>query len=254
VQDVGYEHEDRYRDMRLDRHLEYDIDSFKVIRNTFSPFLKPNQEVPAPLIAELYQKYSTGEPYHLYPDVKKFFLEVQKYRRSSSSAELQWPYEKIVVGIITNSDDRVPSILESFDLQIAPRRFGGSAQNDKDSWIPKDIEFVVQSYDVGYEKPDPRIFDAATSMLENFLAEDEQGLSAEDFEQLYVGDELENDFDGATGAGWHAVLLDRNGVMDKAKNFRIGKVGLKDKEGKERKIIMARSLLDLGIWRPRTDS
>jgi FMN phosphatase YigB (HAD superfamily) len=236
--------------MHLDYGLNFDIDVFKVIRNTFSPFLKSNQDVPAPLIAELYEKYSTGEPYQLYPDVKKFFLEVQKYRRSSLTAEFQWPYQNIVVGIITNSDDRVPSILESFDLQIAPRRFGVFTQDDKDSWIPKDIEFVVQSYDVGFEKPDHRVFDAATSMLANFLAEDKQELSADDFEKLYVGDELENDYDGATAAGWHAVLLDRNGVMDKAKNFRIGRVGLKDKEKNERKIIMTRSLLDLGIWRP----
>jgi FMN phosphatase YigB (HAD superfamily) len=202
------------------------VDISKVIRNTFSPFLKSNQDVPTALIDELYQKYSTGEPYRLYPDVKNFFLEVQKYRRSSPTPDLQWPYQKIVVGIITNSDDRVPGILQSFDLQIAPRRFGVSTQDDQDSWIPKDIEFVVQSYDVGYEKPDHRIFTAATSMLTDFLAEDKQGLDTDDFEKLYVGDDLENDYDGATAAGWHAVLLDRTGIMDRAKNFRIGTVGL----------------------------
>jgi len=160
-----------------------------------------------------------------------------------------WPFEKTIVGIITNSDDRVPGILQSFGLNINPRRFSTTSKPTKYASTRDDVDFVVLSYDVGHEKPDRRIFHAAESMLTEMGSREDSGLAAGDFEKLYVGDDLEKDYDGARAAGWYAVLLDRNGVMDKAKGFRIGKVGLKDKEGKERRVLMARSLADLEDWR-----
>ena len=60
-----------------------------------------------------------------------------------------------------------------------------------------DIDFVMLSYDVGFEKPDSKIFDATKQMLpgqERFV---------------HVGDDLQKDYLGAKRAGWEGVLLDR---------------------------------------------
>lgn len=222
-----------------------------MIRNTFTPFLKSGQQVPPALITELYQSYSGKEPYSLYPDVKKFFLELHKYKDTSKIHERPWPFERIVVGIISNSDDRMPGILQSFGLQIGPRRISTSSIVNTHSLTGNDIDFVVLSYDVRHEKPDRQIFDAATSLLAEIPGEEGEQLNADDFEKLYVGDDLEKDYYGANAAGWHSILLDRNGVMDKAKNFRFRRVGLEDKNGMEHKVLMARSLLDLELWEPR---
>lgn len=107
---------------------------------------------------------------------------------------------------------------------------------------------MALSYDVGHEKPDGRIFDAATQMLAETAASKDKGLNVDDFDKLYVGDDLAKDYDGAKAAGWYAVLLDRSGIMQASEKFRFGQVGMEDKEGKERKVLMARSLNDLELW------
>ncbi|KAF1920796.1 hypothetical protein BDU57DRAFT_509230 [Ampelomyces quisqualis] len=222
-----------------------------VIHNTFTAFMPLGRTVPMEAIKELYQMYSSKKGYVLYPDVKDFFAELQKYNRDGPTQKLKWPYKRVVVGIITNSDDRTRGVLETLDLNVASRRFGTSAQWDPEPSSSKDIEFVVQSYDVGHEKPDHRIFDAATTMLEQVLAAESSETTPDDFEKLYVGDELEKDFDGARRAGWHAVLVDRNGVMSSSTKFRYGRVNLMDHKP-QIEVIMARSLFDLGMWEPRT--
>jgi hypothetical protein len=124
-----------------------------------------------------------------------------------------WTWEKTVVGIITNSDDRVPSVLESFGLKIGPRRVGTSGQRIAQANLDDDVSFVVLSYDVGIEKPDRRIFDAAAQMLRETIAESSGGdglVSAGEFSKLYVGDSMEHDYFGAKEAGWDAVLVDRS--------------------------------------------
>jgi FMN phosphatase YigB (HAD superfamily) len=230
--------------------IEIILTPSKVIHNTFTPFMPPERTVPMALIKELYQMYSSKEGYQLYPDVRDFFAELQKYNRYGPTQKLKWPYKRVVVGIITNSDDRTRKILRSFDLNVAKRRFGTSAQWDPEPSSSKDIEFVVQSYDVGHEKPDHRMFDAATAMLEEVLLAEHSETTSDTFEKLYVGDDLEKDFDGARTAGWHAVLVDRNGVMSSSPKFRYGRVNLIDRKPQV-EVIMAKSLFHLGMWEPR---
>ena len=62
------------------------------------------------------------------------------------------------------------------------------------------FEFVIDSGEVGVEKPDPRIFRIALDRL---------GLQASDV--LYVGDLYEVDVVGARAAGLDVVLLDASG-------------------------------------------
>jgi HAD superfamily hydrolase (TIGR01662 family) len=81
------------------------------------------------------------------------------------------------IAVVSNADGRVRGLLESAGLSRL-------------------LEFVVDSAEVGVEKPDPRIFHAATERL---------GL--EPSECAYVGDIYEIDVVGAERAGLSAILV-----------------------------------------------
>ena len=100
-----------------------------------------------------------------------------------------------LVGIITNSDDRVPYILSSFGLRVGGWRYGNDCWTS--SKAEDDIQFVMMSYDVGSEKPDAEMFNLTKQMLpgqERFL---------------HIGDDLQKDYYAAKRAGWEGFLLDR---------------------------------------------
>ncbi len=84
----------------------------------------------------------------------------------------------VTLGVVSNSDGRITSVLE---------RCG----------ITHFFQVIVDSHDVGVEKPDPRIFDFALSKAQ---ARPEQ--------TLYVGDIYSIDVVGAKRAGIHPVLID----------------------------------------------
>lgn len=133
----------------------------------------------------------------------------------SSNLSAQWPWQHTIVGIITNSDDRIPDVLSSFGLKIGSRRVGKRLGDIAQADPREDVSFVVLSYDTGYEKPEHQIFDAAIWMLEECLAaeaKDGRDMSTEDFEKLMVGDNIDHDVLGARRAGWNSLLLDREGV------------------------------------------
>jgi putative hydrolase of the HAD superfamily len=87
----------------------------------------------------------------------------------------------LVLGVVSNSDGRITSVLE---------RCG----------ITHFFQVIVDSHDVGVEKPDPRIFDFALTKAQ---ARPEQ--------TLYVGDIYSIDVIGAERAGIHPVLIDSVG-------------------------------------------
>lgn len=85
------------------------------------------------------------------------------------------------LAVISNSDGRAAAALDA----------GG---------LLDQFEFVIDSGEVGVEKPDPRIFRIALERM---------GISAED--ALYVGDLYEVDVVGARAAGLDVVLIDPSG-------------------------------------------
>jgi FMN phosphatase YigB (HAD superfamily) len=141
----------------------------------------------------------------MYPDVKPLLSKL----RDSKAADTG----KIIVGVITNSDDRTPEIMTSLGLRVRSLRYGEASRHVN---IPEvaDIDFTVMSHDVGHEKPDKRMFEAAEALAASVLARDE-GLSTgarslpKDWQKIYVGDEYDKDVVGALSAGWNAVLIDR---------------------------------------------
>ncbi|XP_019873665.2 rhythmically expressed gene 2 protein [Aethina tumida] len=87
----------------------------------------------------------------------------------------------VTMGIISNFDPRLGATLSNTKL----RHF---------------FEFILTSYEVGVEKPDPRIFHKAMeeSKLKNLQPD----------ECLHVGDTTALDYYGAKNSGWHGVLID----------------------------------------------
>ena len=65
-----------------------------------------------------------------------------------------------------------------------------------------DIDWVTLSYDVGAEKPNRSIFDAAEK--KSAITRDSKSLFC------HVGDNLSEDYHGALEAGWESFLLDRD--------------------------------------------
>lgn len=87
----------------------------------------------------------------------------------------------------------------------------------------EDINFVVTSYDVGVEKPDMKIFDAARAL-------GSMGRDLQPSECLHVGDKGKEDFQSAQAAGWKSLLLARDVRRDhitKVRNFSVLKDVLK---------------------------
>lgn len=139
----------------------------------------------------------------MYDDVTPFFEQLREWRKDSSAARPGPP--EIEIGIISNSDNRVPSILASLGISTSLRRYGSGIVESRDH---SDIGWVLMSYDVGIEKPDRGIFDAARALSPSSTASEKLC--------LHIGDSIKEDYRGALEAGWDAVLLDRDGKHEGA--------------------------------------
>ncbi|KAK7491633.1 hypothetical protein BaRGS_00017086 [Batillaria attramentaria] len=129
--------------------------------------VKDNRQL-AVVARELYYYYATGTAWELLPGAEEALQELQKY--------------DIKLGVISNYDHRLYKVLSEMNL----RRY---------------FDFVLPSYVVGAEKPDPIIFERAL---------EDAGVVAG--EAVHFGDNVEKDFIGARNAGFHAYLLETKGV------------------------------------------
>jgi putative hydrolase of the HAD superfamily len=68
--------------------------------------------------------------------------------------------------------------------------------------VAHELDAIVTSAVVGYEKPDPRTFHAAP---------DHEAIRVPAAAAIHVGDQPRSDVAGALGVGMHAALLDRYG-------------------------------------------
>ncbi|EDU51558.1 hydrolase HAD superfamily [Pyrenophora tritici-repentis] len=217
-----------------------------VIRGVFNPMLGPTQRFPQGLTKELMRTYSSNAGYTLYKDVKPFFSMLQRAKRE---AQLQvrtpthpWPWEKTIVGIITNSDYRVPYILTSLGLNVMNRRYKEPCHTALMEEEETDISFIIMSYDVGIEKPDAAIYKAAEELL---------GDDIEDYEKLHVGDDVDTDYQGAKDAGWDRVLLLRGEEECRVAGKGVQRIEVENKQGRFKTVDAVNSLLDLDTWQPK---
>ena len=159
------------------------------------------------MIPKLLCRFSSSEGYMLYPDVVPLFRSLRHLKRE---AEGDPDVSQVIVGIITNSDDRVIPILSSLGLSVCSLRYGRIQDSDKtgvhsvsEIGEMSDVDFVTLSYDVGFEKPSHQIFDAARKL--GNLGRVREGKDR----HIHVGDDLEKDVKGAQQAGWEGIFLDR---------------------------------------------
>jgi FMN phosphatase YigB (HAD superfamily) len=188
-----------------------------VVIDTFEPLLPHGSRVPDTLSAALFEHFASRSAYELFPDVMPFFRQMKSWKRSLRLGNAGGGgVDKIVVGVLTNSDPRVASVLRSLGLVVGDGNGDGSRLDSEN-----DLDFVLTSYESGYEKPSPAAFEVAEQrarrvrglpelLSEPFL----DGLGEDEGEEgvkVHIGDELQKDFWGAIRArrGWDAVLLDR---------------------------------------------
>ncbi|GAB7363641.1 hypothetical protein MBLNU230_g4211t1 [Neophaeotheca triangularis] len=162
-----------------------------IINNTFQPFLKPENTLPSDLAPKLLHRFSSSEGYALYPDV----VPLIKAIRGSDNPG--------IMGIVTNSDDRVPSILRSLGLQTKELLYPSYSESGED------FAFTAMSYDIGFEKPDKRIFAAAELLAFSGPGGPSEEWELEQWTKVHVGDDYDADVVGAKNAGWKSVLIDR---------------------------------------------
>ncbi|KAK6208075.1 hypothetical protein LQW54_007120 [Pestalotiopsis sp. IQ-011] len=175
-----------------------------VIGKTFTPLVSSSQALPRELVPRLLQRFASSDGYTAEPDLSASLQALKRTRH----------YGEVVIGVITNSDDRVPGILSSFGVGVSPLRYGSA---DESSAVMArrdfDVDFHCMSYDVGVEKPDRRIFDAAKALAGEIIAARSGGGDADaqavhEWRKVYVGDEYAKDVEGAIGAGWNPILLE----------------------------------------------
>ena len=114
---------------------------------------------------QLYGYFATPEPWFIYDDV----LPVLE----------QWQTQDVQMGIISNFDSRIHSVLHGLELGDL-------------------FSSVTISSTVGAAKPDGKIFEAA---LAKYQCEPQQA--------LHIGDSFQEDYQGAKAAGLQALFLKR---------------------------------------------
>ena len=186
----------------------------EIIHNTFKPLIGISQNLPTDLATKLLHRFSSAEGYEPQPHAHELLRDL----RDTPPPQ----FDRVVVGVVTNSDDRVPNILTSLGLRVGSLRYGVQAPPQQQRSASKredDVDFTVMSYDVGHEKPDVRIFQAADEMLNVTLrsrGESVEKADAGSWEKIYVGDEYDKDVFGARNAGWHTVLVGGESLSERS--------------------------------------
>lgn len=185
----------------------------QVITQTFQPLVGEGMELPKDLAPKLWHRFSSGEGYALSPGMASLLRSLKQRERTRRAQA-----SRLIVGVITNSDDRVPNILSSLGLHVSPLRFG-TPLNSVKGWASEhyDVDLHCMSYDVGATKPDRRIFDAAEQIADELVMAQEAAENGRNVVErvqpalpwlkLYVGDEYEKDVVGARGAGWNSIFV-----------------------------------------------
>jgi len=201
-----------------------------LIINTLSPLLPDDiAELPPDLPNTLYTHFATAAAYTLFPDVLPFLTHLGQNSYSAS----HWAPRRTMLGLISNSDPRVRSILSTFtptSIPITPSLFPArytphSRHTAPHTFGSAHFAFAALSYEQKVSKPDRRIFDRAARLAQGVLDRLHPvarltrtgGEMLRDVRQqfhcLHVGDEVGKDVVGALTAGWDVVLVDR-GMRD----------------------------------------
>jgi putative hydrolase of the HAD superfamily len=183
--------------------------------------------VPDALVSHLLDRFAGRQGYALFDDVGPFMAVVRavKSRRRGLG-----PFERVLVGVISNSDDRVPAVLKALGLSVGDVRADqgvesmrlpgfeergagvGSVGKDAATSTIDDVDLVITSYEAGEEKPSRVIFDVARRQARRLLAD--EGESGDDLVSVHVGDDFDKDYRAALNAGWDGYYLPRGPIAE----------------------------------------
>lgn len=215
----------------------------EVIRGSFAHVLSgpghvsKDFELPVGMVDALLDRFAGDGGYTLYDDVAPFFARMRELRRSPSRLR---NFDRVILGIISNSDDRVPAVLKALGLRVGDmradqdlssmqlpgfeQRIAQTHTGDLDGWPDVDVDMVITSYEAGEEKPHRFIFDVAkrqARLLANNAQTDSpltEGEGTGDWVCVHVGDDYEKDYRAAIDAGWQSYLLRGDGQQHPAKS------------------------------------
>ncbi|XP_011878551.1 PREDICTED: rhythmically expressed gene 2 protein-like [Vollenhovia emeryi] len=123
--------------------------------------------------------YGTSKCWYKYPGTNDLLDSLQK--------------ENVILGVISNFDQRLESILEDFQI----RQY---------------FAFVLTSYDFGTEKPSLPIFEEALRLVKSL-----RKVEILPEEATHIGDRVDNDYFGAKSAGWNALLIKHGSEIGESK-------------------------------------
>ncbi|KAB8071643.1 putative haloacid dehalogenase-like hydrolase [Aspergillus leporis] len=173
-------------------------------------------ELPEGLVGHLLDRFAGKEGYALFDDAGLFFDRVRGVKKGGLG-----PFERVLIGVISNSDDRVPGVLRSLGVRVGQWRAddglrlpgfeeregrGLASRGDGDV---DDVDLVVTSYEAGEEKPSPRIFNVALRQAKALVGLGGGRDSLGQWTCVHVGDDYEKDYCAAIDAGWGGYFLPR---------------------------------------------
>jgi len=123
----------------------------------------------------VYEAFSRKDHWHVFDDV----LDSGIFNKLKKCG--------VILGVVSNWDSRLHSILKSTNLAGY-------------------FDFILASAEVGSAKPDKKIFIEALRR---------SGVSSE--EACHVGDEIRTDVEGAKNVGMDSILIDRDGKYEKGR-------------------------------------
>lgn len=196
-----------------------------------------DKRLPDEMIEALLNRFAGAEGYSLYEDVAPFFARMRAIR----SSDPRGSFDRVLLGAISNSDDRVPSVLKALGLQVGDLRADqdlssmelpgfeerkGIAQQGNsqklngecsNKYPDTDLDLIITSYEAGEEKPNRLIFDVARRQAQLLAREETHThgstpVGVDDPDEwvcVHVGDDYEKDYLAAMDAGWRSYLLPR---------------------------------------------
>ncbi|PYH49001.1 uncharacterized protein BP01DRAFT_353319 [Aspergillus saccharolyticus JOP 1030-1] len=204
----------------------------EVIRGSFARVLKssPAASSPTPstantlpdgLVQHLLHRFACRDGYVLDANADAFFTRL---RHIKSTKTRLGPFDRVVVGVVSNSDDRVPAVLESLGLSVGMCRADEDvsstqlpgfemrdrphsrkpADNYGDGEI-HDLDLVITSYEAVAEKPSPIIFEVARRQAMKLVGAIDSDRS--NWECIHVGDDYDKDYRAAIDVGWKAFYI-----------------------------------------------
>lgn len=216
-----------------------------VIQRTFSPCLHSGitseqyATTIEPLSHRLVTRFGTSEAYNLFEDVVPT-LERLTHMRAGDEGTVR-------LALATNSDSRILSVLKSFgldrfvELDVGSESLSHAPGMTAAGTIKRSGPTL--SYFEKCAKPDPRFFEAAIRRASS----DNDMIKAANV--LYVGDQLHEDFWGATDASLQAAWLQRSTGLESNQPYQqIGKDRNSEQERayvRDRTIPSLSSLIDI---------